>query len=77
MKSYVFKAELQLEGDGRWSSWIEALPGCAAWGYTEQQALEALRVAADLYIEDMLATGEDIPATDVEVIDRAVVAVSR
>ncbi len=77
MKSYVFKAELQLEDDGRWSSWIEALPGCAAWGYSEQEALDALRVAADLYIEDMLDAGEEIPTGDVEVIDRAVVAVSR
>ena len=77
MKSYVFNAELQLEDDGRWSSWIEALPGCAAWGYNEQQALDALRVAADLYIEDMIEEGEEIPSGDVEVIDRPVVAVSR
>jgi predicted RNase H-like HicB family nuclease len=77
MKSYVFKAELQLEDDGRWSSWIDALPGCASWGYTEQEALDGLRAAADLYVEDMIDAGEEIPEADVEVIDRAVVSVSR
>jgi predicted RNase H-like HicB family nuclease len=48
VKSYIFHASVQQEDDGRWSAWIEALPGCAAWGYTKGEALEALKDAADL-----------------------------
>ena len=52
VKSYIFDAGIQQEADGRWSAWMEALPGCAAWGYTKQEALEALEDAAELYVQD-------------------------
>ena len=54
MKTYVFRVELEEEEDGRWSAWIEALPGCAAWGYSKEEALGALKDAAEAYLEDML-----------------------
>ena len=41
MNSYVFQVELAHEDDGRWSTWIDVLPGCAAWGYTKEEALQA------------------------------------
>jgi hypothetical protein len=46
MKTYLFQAEIEQDDDGRWSAWIEALPGCAVWGYTKEEALEALKDAA-------------------------------
>jgi predicted RNase H-like HicB family nuclease len=55
-KSYVFKAATEKDEEDeerRWSSWIEALPGCAAWGYSEA---EALKDCAAMYVEDMLET---------------------
>ena len=61
MKTYVFRAELQEEDDGRWSSWIEALPGCAAWGYSQGEALLALKDAAEAFVEDIVEVGEEIP----------------
>ncbi|MFQ6028413.1 MAG: type II toxin-antitoxin system HicB family antitoxin [Dehalococcoidia bacterium] len=75
MKTYIFKAELDQEEDGRWSSWVEALPGCAAWGYTEEEALAALRAAAEVYIEDLLESGEALPE-EVEVREARVIAVT-
>ena len=73
---YVFKAELQQEEDSRWSSWIEALPGCAAWGYSREEALRALKDAAEMYIEDMIEAGEELPDEGVEVIETPVVTVT-
>jgi predicted RNase H-like HicB family nuclease len=67
VKTYIIKAELEQDEDGRWSSWVEALPGCTAWGYTQEEALNALEDAAEMYIEDMIETGDEIPE-DVEVI---------
>jgi predicted RNase H-like HicB family nuclease len=61
VKTYLFKAELEQEEDGRWSSWIDALPGCAAWGYSREEALSALKDAAAAYVEDMVDAGEESP----------------
>lgn len=76
MKSYIFDAKVQQEGDGRWSAWIEALPGCAAWGYSKEEALEALKDAAELYIQDMIEEGEELPKEGVQVVKSPVVAVN-
>jgi len=59
--TYLFQAEAEQEEDGRWSAWIEALPGCATWGYTKEEALEALREAAQAYIEVMVEKGQPVP----------------
>ena len=48
MKSYVFHAELEQEEDGRWSAWIDALPGCATWGQSREEALDPL--AGEVYL---------------------------
>ena len=42
-RSFVFAAELEQDEDGRWSSWVDSLPGCAAWGYTEEEAARRFR----------------------------------
>ena len=76
MKSYVFRVELEEEEDGRWSAWIEALPGCAAWGYSKQEALQALENAAEACLEDMLEAGEALPKDGVSVVEAPVVAVT-
>jgi len=66
MKTYVFRVQLEEEEDGRWSVWIDALPGCAAWGYTKEEALEAIQDAAEAYVEDLLETGEKVPDGEAE-----------
>ena len=40
---------------------IPALPGCATWGYTAEEALEALQEAAQAYLEDMVEGGRFQP----------------
>src|SRR5262245_29642061 len=57
MKSYVFHAELEQEEDGRWSAWIDVLPGCATWGYNREEALDALKEAAQAYLEVLVEKG--------------------
>lgn len=76
VKSYIFRARVQQEEDGRWSAWVEALPGCTAWGYTKEQALEALKDAAELYVQDMIEGGEKLPKEGVQVVETPVVAVN-
>jgi antitoxin HicB len=58
MQSYAFHAELEQEEDGRWSAWIDALPGCATWGYSREEALKALKEAAQAYLEVLIEKGQ-------------------
>ena len=61
MKTYIFSVEIEQDEDGRWGAAIPALPGCATWGYTEGEALEALQEAAQAYLEDMVEAGDFCP----------------
>jgi predicted RNase H-like HicB family nuclease len=76
VKSYIFQVELHREEDNRWSAWIEALPGCAAWGYTREEALAAIKDAAEAYVEDMLNAGEELPQEGVSVVEAPVVTIT-
>ena len=76
MRTYIFDARLEQEADGRWSSWIDVLPGCAAWGYSKEEALNALKDAAEAYIEDVIEAGEELPKEGVEVIEAPVVTIT-
>ena len=53
VKTYVFRAELVEEADGRWSAGVPTLPGCATWGDTRAEALHNIRDAVDAYIRVM------------------------
>lgn len=78
MKTFILKVALKEEEDGRWSASIPALPGYSSWGYTREEALDNIKDAAEIYIEDMIEAGEDIPAPSdkIEVLDEPAVAIS-
>jgi antitoxin HicB len=77
LKTYLFQVELEQEDDGRWSAWIETLPGCAAWGYSKEEALEAIKETTQAFLEILVEKGQRIPAAQaVETIDAPVVAVT-
>lgn len=62
MKTYIFPVELQQDEDGRWSAVVPALPGCATWGLTAEEAVESLREAAQAYIAVLAEDGRPLPA---------------
>jgi predicted RNase H-like HicB family nuclease len=76
VKSYIFQVELVEEDDGRWSAVIPALAGCAAWGYTKEEALQAIQDATEAYVEDMIEAGEELPTEHVITVDAPVVTVT-
>lgn len=78
MKTLVLKVTLTEEEDGRWSASIPVLPGCSSWGYSKQEALENIKDATEIYIEDMLAAGENLPTLSdaIEVINEPAIAIS-
>lgn len=68
----VYKAQLEQDDDGRWSAWIDELPGCAVWGYTQDEALVALQDAAEAYTEDMVEAGELANRDDKVIIEKPI-----
>lgn len=78
MRTLVLKVALKEEEDGRWSASIPALPGCSSWGYSQQEALENIKDAAEIYIEDMIDAGEGLPqpSDEIELIEEPAIAVS-
>lgn len=78
MKTFVLRVALKEEEDGRWSASIPALPGCSSWGYSQQEALDNVKDAAEIYIEDIIDAGEGLPhpSDEIELIDEPAVAVS-
>ena len=79
MKSYVFEVVLeedQLE-DGRpgFSAHCPSLEGAYTWGHTKKEALQNIREAVKLIVDEMLEEGKPIPpeAVILEVDSPAVV----
>ena len=77
MNTYVFRAELVEEDDGRWSGGVPAFVACATWGASREEALRNLRDAAEAYVRDMQKAGQDVPRdATLEVIREPAVAVT-
>jgi antitoxin HicB len=52
---------MRRDEDGDYVARIDELPGCAAHGETQAQALEALEEAKELWITDCLESGDPVP----------------
>ncbi len=78
MKTFILKVTLNKEEDGRWSALIPALLGCSSWGYSPQEALDNIKDAAEIYIEDMKDAGKALPSPsdELELIESPAIAVS-
>ena len=74
-KSLLFQAQLAHKSEGQWFAWIAALPGCAAWGATKDEALVMLTQTARAYVRMLRDTGAQMPDS-VETVNAPVVAVT-
>lgn len=63
-KVLEYNAIFQKEKEGGFSVWIPALPGCASQGETFEQALENIKEAISLYLEDKNETDEESDIRD-------------
>ena len=74
-KSLLFQVQLAPKHDGNWIAWIGALPGCAAWGASKDDALTMLTHTARAYVRMLRDQGAQIPDS-VESVNMPVVAVT-
>jgi len=76
MKSYIFRVTTEKEEDGGWTATVPVLPGCAASGDTEEEAIEFVRELAKAYIDVLVEDGKSVPTDPTtSVVDGAAVAV--
>jgi predicted RNase H-like HicB family nuclease len=65
VRSYVFPLVIEDDRfeDGRqaFHAYCPALKGCHTWGHTYEEALANIREAVELYVEDLVETGETVP----------------
>ena len=52
---------LEQEGDGGYVASVPALPGCVSQGDTRQEAMDNIREAIELYVEDCRDAGDPVP----------------
>lgn len=64
-RHYDYTVILEREEDGGYHAFCPALKGCHTQGDTIEQALERVREAIEVYIEDLKAEGEPIPTEDI------------
>lgn len=66
--SYTFRVVIEEDefedGAKAFHASCPALPGCHTWGTTYQEALANVEEAVALYIEDVVASGEQVPEDD-------------
>lgn len=75
MKSYIFSVVIEEDSfpdDGRaYHAFCPALKSCHTWGHTSAEALVNIREAIELYVEDLLDSGETIQVDpDLGVVER-------
>ncbi len=52
---------LQQEPDGGFVATVPMLPGCVSQGDTRAEAMTNIREAIEVYIEDCIESGEELP----------------
>ncbi len=58
---YTYKIMLHKEPEGGYTVTVPALPGCITHGEDIDEAIFMAKDAIDIYIEELLSRGEDIP----------------
>lgn len=49
------------QGDSSYGAYVPDLPGCVAVGETRDEAMELIREAIELHIENLRENGEPVP----------------
>ena len=64
MRSLNYRIFLRKEPEGGYTVIVPSLPGCVTFGETVDEAIAMAREAIELYIEGMLARGEEVPTEE-------------
>lgn len=58
---HTFKILLHKEPEGQYTASVPSLPGCITFGNSVEHAIEMAKESIEVYIEELLSRGEEIP----------------
>lgn len=61
MKALSYRILLREEPEGGYTAAVPTLPGCITYGDDLAEAIDMAREAIELYIESLVAHGEEVP----------------
>lgn len=64
MAERQYKILLREEPEGGYTVTVPVLPGCVTFGRTLNEAIEMARDAIEIYLENLVAAGEEIPTEE-------------
>lgn len=56
----TYNVQLRKEDEGGYTAIVPALPGCITYGETVDEAIEMVKEAVELYIDELIDRGESI-----------------
>jgi predicted RNase H-like HicB family nuclease len=59
-EKHVFEVVVEEDGD-RFHAYCPVLKGCHTWGHTREEAIEYIKEAVELYVDDLIKAGDPIP----------------
>jgi len=61
MKTLLYRVILRPESEGGYTALVPSLPGCITYGEDACEAISMAREAIELYVESLVAHGEEVP----------------
>ncbi len=61
MKTLLYRVLLRPEPEGGYTVTVPSLPGCITYGADVDEAITMAREAIELYVESLVAHGEEVP----------------
>lgn len=63
-KTLLYRVILRPEPEGGYTALTPALPGCITYGADVEEAVAMAREAIELYVESLVAHGEEVPTEE-------------
>jgi predicted RNase H-like HicB family nuclease len=67
MRRLNYRILLRKESEGGYTVTVPSLPGCVTYGDTIEEAIDMAKEAIEVYIESLIAHGEEIPTEETTV----------
>lgn len=64
MKTLLYRVLLRPEPEGGYTVTVPSLPGCITYGADVDEAILMAREAIELYVESLVAHGEEVPSEE-------------
>lgn len=64
MKTLLYRVILRPEPEGGYTALVPPLPGCVTYGEDVGEAMVMVREAIELYVESLVAHGEEVPTEE-------------